>query len=41
MNIKYFTASVGGILAGTFEMNAINGNGKIIRITEGRFDIGY
>ena len=41
INIKYFTASVGSILAGTFEMNAINGNGKIIRITEGRFDIGY
>ncbi len=38
--IKYFTASVGGILAGTFEMNAINANGNIIHITEGRFDIG-
>lgn len=41
INIKYFTATVGGILAGTFEMNAINANGKIIHITEGRFDIGF
>ncbi|MEQ1553969.1 MAG: hypothetical protein ABL929_07320 [Ferruginibacter sp.] len=40
VNIKYFTATIGGILAGTFEMNAINGNGKVIHITEGRFDIG-
>ena len=40
INIKYFNPVVGSILAGTFEMNASNGSGKIIHITEGRFDIG-
>ena len=30
----------GRILAGTFEMKAVNMNGKIIQITDGRFDIG-
>ena len=38
INIKYFSPN--NILAGTFEMDAINDNGRIIRITEGRFDIG-
>ena len=38
INIKYFSPN--SILAGTFEMDAINDNGRIIRITEGRFDIG-
>lgn len=28
------------IVAGTFEMEAINSEGKIIKITDGRFDIG-
>ncbi len=41
INIKYFTATIGGIAAGTFEMNAMNSNGSIIHITEGRFDIGF
>jgi hypothetical protein len=45
VNIKYFNGTLnpvqpGNILAGTFEMNAKNANGKIIHITEGRFDIG-
>ena len=43
--IKYFNGtfnplSSGTIVSGIFEFNATNGNGKIIRITEGRFDIG-
>ncbi len=46
VNIKYFNGSIiplysGAILSGTFEMDAINGNGKVIHITEGRFDIGH
>lgn len=45
INIKYFNGTYtpfnkGTILSGTFEMDAINTNGKIIHITEGRFDIG-
>lgn len=45
INIKYFNGSYspfnkGTILSGTFEMDAVNGNGKVIHITEGRFDIG-
>jgi hypothetical protein len=45
INIKYFNGSYspykeGTILSGTFEMEAINGEGKVIHITEGRFDIG-
>ena len=30
----------GGILAGTFQMDAVNGEGKVVHITDGRFDIG-
>ena len=45
INIKYFNGSIipllaGNILSGTFEMDAKNSNGKVIRFTEGRFDIG-
>jgi hypothetical protein len=45
ITIKYFNGSynlynIGTILAGTFEMNAVNSDGKVIHITEGRFDIG-
>lgn len=46
MNIKYFDGSFsqpyekGTVLAGTFQMDAISGAGKVIHITEGRFDIG-
>ena len=42
VNIKYFIGSSSPMngVAGTFEMDAKNANGKIIRITEGRFDIG-
>ncbi len=45
MTINYFDGSYipynhGTILAGTFEMDAVNTNGKVIHITEGRFDIG-
>ncbi len=28
------------IIAGTFEMEAVNSEGKVIKITDGRFDIG-
>ncbi len=46
VNIKFFNGSLspvqpGNILAGTFEMDAVNANGKVIHITEGRFDIGF
>ena len=41
INVKYFSPTIGGILAGTFELYASNGTGKIIHITEGQFDIGY
>jgi len=46
INIKYFGGefippyNLGTVLAGTFEMDAVNGEGKVIHITEGRFDIG-
>lgn len=45
VTIKYFNGSYipyssGTILSGTFEMDAINNEGKVIHITEGRFDIG-
>ena len=45
VTLKYFDGSYnpyysGTILAGTFQMDAINGDGKVIHITEGRFDIG-
>ena len=46
LNVKFFNGTLnpvhpGNILSGTFEMDAINANGKIIKISEGRFDIGY
>lgn len=45
INIKYFNGQfnppvLATVLSGTFEMDAVNGNGKVIHITEGRFDIG-
>jgi hypothetical protein len=45
IEIKYFDGAYspynkGTILSGTFEMEGINGNGNVIHITEGRFDIG-
>ncbi len=47
VNIKYFNGKFspsnpnpGTILSGTFEMDAVNAEGKVIHITEGRFDIG-
>lgn len=44
ITITYFNGSIiplngGTILSGRFEINAINGNGKIIKFTDGRFDI--
>ena len=45
INVTFFNGtfnpySIGTILSGTFEMEAINNEGKVIHITEGRFDIG-
>ncbi len=45
VSISYFDGTPmpyypGRILAGTFEMEGVNKNGKVIHITEGRFDIG-
>lgn len=45
VNVKYFNGSYspyspGTVLAGTFEMEAVNSEGKVVHITEGRFDIG-
>ncbi len=45
VKIKYFDGTFspgnfGTYVSGTFEMDAVNGNGKIIHITEGRFDAG-
>ncbi len=45
IHIKYFNGSFNPptfatVIAGTFEMDAVNGEGKVIHITEGRFDIG-
>jgi hypothetical protein len=37
VNLKYLSTT---IASGTFEMDAKNANGKVIHITEGRFDIG-
>jgi hypothetical protein len=37
INLKYLSSN---IASGTFEIDAKNANGKIIHITEGRFDIG-
>jgi hypothetical protein len=44
VNIKYCNGSInplrtGTIVSGTFEMEAINSDGKIIKLTDGRFDI--
>ncbi len=44
VNIKFTNATINPlrgftILAGTFEMEAVNGNGQVIKITDGRFDI--
>jgi len=45
VNINFFNGSLpalnGTILSGTFEMDAVNGEGKVIHITDGRFDIGH
>ncbi|MEQ1553968.1 MAG: hypothetical protein ABL929_07315 [Ferruginibacter sp.] len=43
--IKYFNGTFypgnfGTIVSGVFAFNAVNGDGKVIHITEGRFDIG-
>jgi hypothetical protein len=38
VNLKYLVST--NVVSGTFEMDAINANGKVIKITEGRFDIG-
>ncbi len=45
VNIKFANGSINPlrgstIVAGTFEMEAVNANGQIIKITDGRFDIG-
>lgn len=44
LNIKYFDGIIlphntGTILSGTFEMEVVNKEGKVIHITDGRFDI--
>jgi len=46
INVKFFNGtfnpySIGSVLSGTFKMDAVNGEGKVIHITEGRFDIGH
>jgi hypothetical protein len=43
--VKYFNGTFypgnsGTIVSGIFQFDAINSNGKIIRITDGRFDLG-
>ena len=45
VNIKFSNGSInplltGSIVSGTFEMEAINSEGKIIKLTDGRFYIG-
>ena len=45
VTLKFFNGTFnpgnfGTIVSGTFDFYAINGNGKVIHITEGRFDIG-
>lgn len=45
VNIKFCNGSInplrtGTIVSGTFEMEAVNGEGKVIKITDGRFDLG-
>jgi hypothetical protein len=44
--IKYFNGTIapgndGTIASGIFNMECINANGKVIKITEGRFDSGH
>lgn len=46
VNIKFANGSINPlrgstIVAGTFEMEAVNANGQIIKITDGRFDIAW
>ena len=46
VNIKFANGSINPLLgstivAGTFEMEAVNANGQIIKITDGRFDIAW
>lgn len=45
VTINYFNGTynppfMGTVLSGTFQMDAVNGEGKVIHITDGRFDIG-
>ena len=40
-NGTFYSGNSGTIVSGIFEFDAINSNGKIIKITEGRFDIGF
>lgn len=45
VNIKFSNGSInplltGTIVSGTFEMEAVNSEGKVIKLTDGRFDIG-
>lgn len=45
VNVKFSNGSLdplrsSTIVSGTFEMEAINGEGKVIKLTDGRFDIG-
>ena len=45
VNIKFCNGAIdplrtGTIVSGTFEMEAVNANGQVIKITDGRFDIG-
>jgi hypothetical protein len=45
VNIKFTNGSLNPlqgstIISGTFEMEAVNNQGKIIKLTDGRFDIG-
>ena len=44
-NVKYFNGTFapgnsGTIVSGTFQMDCVNANGKVIKITEGHFNIG-
>lgn len=45
VNVKFSNGSLNPLLgstiiSGTFEMQAVNNQGKVIKITDGRFDIG-
>ncbi len=39
-NGTFYSGNAGTILVGTFDFYAANANGKVVHITEGRFDIG-